>query len=68
MAESNEDDDNTHIWESRNIENQIDVFVFDPYDYLEPPPRYFRTWIRIKISRAISIIIKNLCTIKISFP
>lgn len=41
MAESNEDDDNTHIWESRNIENQIDVFVFDPYDYLEPPPDIF---------------------------
>lgn len=41
MAETKEDDDNTHIWKSRNIENQVDIFVFDPYDYLEKNPQRF---------------------------
>ncbi len=41
MAETNEDDDSTHIWKSRNIENQIDVFVFDPFDYIEKNPQRF---------------------------
>lgn len=34
IAETKEDDDNTHVWKSRNIESQTEVFVFDPYDYL----------------------------------
>lgn len=41
MAEVKEDDNNTHVWKSRNIENQSDVFVFDPYDYLEKNPQRF---------------------------
>lgn len=41
MAQVEEDDDNTHVWKSRNIENQNDVFVFDPYDYLENNPQRF---------------------------
>lgn len=41
MAEAKEDDDNTHVWKSRNIENQNDIFVFDPYDYLEKNPQRF---------------------------
>lgn len=41
IAETKEDDDNTHVWKSRNIENQTEVFVFDPYDYLEKNPQRF---------------------------
>jgi CRISPR-associated endonuclease/helicase Cas3 len=41
MAETKEDSDCTHVWKSRNIENQVDIFVLDPYDYLEKKPQRF---------------------------
>ncbi len=42
LAVTEEDEEGTHIWKSRDIDEQKEIFVLDPYDYLEKNPQKFR--------------------------
>lgn len=42
VAVTDEDEGNTHVWKSRDIEAQKEIYVLDPYDYLEKNPQEFK--------------------------
>lgn len=42
LAVTEEDEENTHVWNSRDIDAQVDIYVLDPYDYLEKNLQRFK--------------------------
>ncbi|MBA3648782.1 MAG: CRISPR-associated helicase Cas3' [Chitinophagales bacterium] len=42
LALTEQDEENTHVWKSRDIDSQVDIYVLDPYDYLEKNLQRFK--------------------------